>query len=797
MDDLTYTTPQVEVTTSKPFFSIEKVFLYIFGAAIFLLPLFFIPSIGASLIFAKFILLAVAVIAGVALWILLRLKDGTFELPMNMIFLSGGLVLAITLISSLLSGSIANSFIGQGFETDTFIFFLLAFVFMFLIPSVFSTKSRIFNLYLVFFTSLGVLALLQFIRLVAGPGVLTLGFLNNITDNLAGKWNDLAILFGLGAVLSLITIELLVLQFRSKVIFYTVLIVSMIFLAIINFTMIWYILGSLALIFFVYSVVMSRSGLNATEAMQVQTRLPLTSFAVLLISVVFILGGSNIGNVISTRLGINQVEVRPTWQATYQIAKNVVFQKSFIRPFFGAGPNRFVNEWDLFRPAVVNNSLFWNTDFNYGIGIIPSSLVTTGILGFLSWLLFLGVLVYMGFRSILSKIPDTFSRYLVTSSFLATMYLWIFAVVYVPSLSVFVLAFVFTGLFIASLHQTDILKPVKLQYFKNPQVGFVSVLVLIIILIAGLGLGYTLVSKYTASTYYQRAVIAINNNNIDSAESLMIKALQLDNNDSYLRGLSQLYLLRLNVLLNSSSTNVPADVARSQFDSYSQKAIQAAGIATTLDKSDYQNWIALGDAYGTIVPYRPEAYDSAVASYQKSFNYNPQNPYIYLQLAKVEAAHKDLAKAKTNLGQALNLKNDYTDAYYLLAQIQIAEGDTKSAINSVTAAAISAQTNPGLFFQLGLLKYDAKDYQNAAAAFEQAIGLNSQYSNAKYFLGLSYYQLNRTDDAIKQFTDIQTLNPDNKEVKDILANLKAGKSPFNGAKAPVTTTQTKTTTKTP
>ena len=56
--------------------------------------------------------------------------------------------------------------------------------------------------------------------------------------------------------------------------------------------------------------------------------------------------------------------------------------------------------------------------------------------------------------------------------------------------------------------------------------------------------------------------------------------------------------------------------------------------------------------------------------------------------------------------------------------------------------------------------------------------LNPAYADAKYFLGLTYEHMNRTPEAIQQFTDVQTLNPDNKEVANILSNLKEGHDPF-------------------
>jgi len=48
----------------------------------------------------------------------------------------------------------------------------------------------------------------------------------------------------------------------------------------------------------------------------------------------------------------------------------------------------------------------------------------------------------------------------------------LFMVVYVPSLVTIVLAFFFTGLFIAALDGAGILKPVRFEYFKKSQNRF-------------------------------------------------------------------------------------------------------------------------------------------------------------------------------------------------------------------------------------------------------------------------------------------------------------------------------------
>ena len=130
----------------------------------------------------------------------------------------------------------------------------------------------------------------------------------------------------------------------------------------------------------------------------------------------------------------------------------------------------------------------------------------------------------------------------------------------------------------------------------------------------------------------------------------------------------------------------------------------------------------------------------------------------------------------------------------MVVQINVLDKDIPNAITAATAAVRSAPGVPSIWFQLGLLYYTNNEMQNASAALEQAIKLESNYANAKYFLGLAYANLNRTQDAISQFQDLAKTNPENQEVVLILNNLAQGRQPFENAKPPVTNTPQKRTT---
>ena len=156
--------------------SLEKALVWIFSGLVLLLPIFFIPNLAVPILFIKFGLLALVTVVILTIWILLRLKDGLFVLPVNKINLAGLVVVVVILISSLLSGSIWNSLLGQLGQTDTFFFYLYVFLIMFMAPIVFNSTKRIFNLYKILIIPMGLLAIFHFIRLFFGAGFLSFGY---------------------------------------------------------------------------------------------------------------------------------------------------------------------------------------------------------------------------------------------------------------------------------------------------------------------------------------------------------------------------------------------------------------------------------------------------------------------------------------------------------------------------------------------------------------------------------------------------------------------------------------------
>lgn len=760
-------------------------------ALAFLLPVFFIPALSFPFQFSKALLLSVLVLATFCIWVVARLKDGQFVIPSSPMVIALAVVVCLFALSGLLSGSVGASILGQGFEVGTTVNILIVSLLAFLVPLMLRGKEQIFGSYLAFLASFFLISLFHLLRLVFGPDFLSAGIFTDTVSNTIGKWNDLGVFFGASALLSLVTIEFLSLNRLFKGLSYLSLIASLFFLAVVNFPTAWFVLGLFALIFLVYLIsfrpsnALGENGGNENILADTQPlrRIPIPSLVVLLVSVIFIMAGSTIGGPISRAFNISQVEARPSWQATIAVARQTLIED----PLLGAGPNRFASQWLKYKPAGINGTIFWNVDFSYGVGLVPTFLATTGILGVIAWLVFFLVFLYAGFKAILSNFSDTFSHYLITSSFLVSLFLWIFSVFYIPSLTIFALTFLFTGLFIASLMAEKMAPAKTVSFASDPRAGFVSVLLLILLLIGGVTLGYLLVQKYVAAVFFQRGVITFNTEgNLDRAEQEISRAAALSPADDYYRFLTELTLMRMNALLSQNPSSVSAESVRSQFQNLLGAALGNARQAVALNPLNYENFMTLGRVYEAVTPLNIEgAYESAKQSYEQALTQNPKSPAIYLTMARLEVAKKDNAKARENIARALQEKNNYTEAIFLLSQIEVQEGNIKAAISSVEAASVIAPNDASVFFQLGLLRFNDRDYRGAASALERAVAQNPSYANAKYFLGLSYDKLRRAAEALAQFTDLSASNPDNEEIKLIVRNLKAGRDPFANAAPPV------------
>src|SRR3989344_6856215 len=468
---------------------LEKVSFGILFLITFLTPIFFVPVEFISTQFGTSLLFVFGVIVALILYIVSSLFSGSLEIPHPAKYVLGftALIPLVYTLAGVANGFSRLSFFGYTFDISTVGFILLGFAYIFLVSILFRNKQRIFYSYFAFVLSSIIFSIFLLVRIIWGSDVLSFGIFSNITSTTIGSWNNVGIFFGIGAILSLLTYEMVRVSNFMKLALSVALALSLFFLALVNFSIVWMILGVCSFLFILYSIFNGEKDL--TGRVSLKNRLintPIYALIVLIISISFVVWGATLGASLSQFFKITNVEVRPTLAVTLDIAKNTIN----THPLFGSGPNTFTAQWLTWKPDDIVSTIFWNTDFTNGIGLIPTFAVTTGIIGILSWLLFFGFFIYLGVRSIFAKIEDKFGKYLITSSFFVSLYLWIMTFIYIPSTVVFILTLFFTGLFFASIYSVELVDVKTKVFSDNPRNGFIFSLILVASLVASLSLGY-------------------------------------------------------------------------------------------------------------------------------------------------------------------------------------------------------------------------------------------------------------------------------------------------------------------
>ncbi len=749
---------------------------YAFIILAVLLPIWVLPYTIFPLEMNKaFLFYAITIIAALFSFIAV-LQKASFKIPKSAALLAFAGVAAVWLASSLFSSNTMLSLVGFGHEVGTLFSFVLMGVAMLLVSILFQPEIKVLFFYFALFASSILVFIFQLFRAVFNVTLLPWDIFTSKIANTIGSWNEVGIFFGFIALISLVFLELFHFGKWLKFFLALTLVASLAAVALVNFTSAWIVLGIFLMVFLVYLY----SAFLASSRSEGEPRRKFIRFAivVLLISLFFIMARNLVGDVVLSS-GISSVEVRPAWSATWQVIKSA-FAENFL---VGTGPNTFLYDWLKFKPSEINLTLFWAFPFQAGIGLLPSFLATSGILGGLFWALFFVILLYYGLK-IITYSENELTRGLLIASFLGALYLWTFAVIYPSGFTLISLAFLTTGVFIALLCSSGRIKMIEASFLHRPKIGFISSLVVIILMIASVASFYLLFQKYWAAYSFGQGILVFNSeSNIDKAENLIGRAARFDQQDRYYRALSEIGLIRIQQLVNS--TNLPQDEAILQFQNLLGSAINNAETATRLNSLDFLNWMSLGQVYESIIPFNISgSKEAAVNAYAKAAQQAPFDPRPLFNSGRAEAQAGDMKSAKTFLSAAVNIKGDFAPAVFLLAQIEAQQGNIKEAINRTFQAAQLAPNDVGVLFQLGLLYYQDKNFENSRLAFERAVSLNQNYSNARYFLGLIYDNADRKNDAIEQFKKIQELNPDNQEVERILANLTSGKPILEGISPP-------------
>ena len=754
------------------FLRVAKIAIYFL---IFLLPLFFLPWTSNVLEFNKQALLFFLVLISLISWLAHILISYRLEISKSFLNLPVLLLVLVTAISTLFSLFRYGSFWGHPLVISSSFLSLLAFVALYFIIANLFKREEIPLLFLTLFLS-GFLVALLFLFQFFGKFIFPFDFARQTSFNTIGTINSLAIFF------SLLLILLLPLFFLVRGFFKIILGISgltfFFCLFLINFLAAWIVFTSGLAVLFTLAVVSLRKTKNKSQPGFIITFL----MFFLIIGLFFTFFRFSLPGLPSPPL-----EISPGQKDSLEIFKQLPL-KSLI---FGSGPGTFLYDWTKYKSVKINQTIFWPVRFSQASSEVLDRAITSGILGILA---FFFLLIVCG-KSLLNFLLERGKSEMSLDPFLlwailAGLFSLVVAFFWYPAnLSIL---FVF-WLLVAFLSLLDS-EPKKVWDLEvSPLRALIVSFFSVLILLSGLGLSILYIQRYLAEVRYFQGLQAWQRGEAEQSSNFILRATNLNPRlDLYWRDLSQISLFRLQALLQR--TDLSQEELTTQAQSLIVSAVNSASQATLVNPNNVANWNIRGFVYRNLIGIAAGADDWALTSYEKAKTLEPASPYILTEIGRVYLLKSDLlakqkkeqekiealAKAKENFEKAIELKSDYAPAHFLIAMIYVRENKIAQAIEKLEDTKVIAPFDAGLAFQLGLIYYNDNQFEKAKGELERAVLIDPNYSNARYFLGLIYDREGKKKEAISQFEKIEELNPDNEEVKKILANLREGKPALEG-----------------
>lgn len=774
---------------------ISKISIYLL---VFLLPIFFLPWTGNILDFNKQALLIFLTFICFFVFLLKALSSGEIRFKVNWLHIPLLVLFSIILISTIFSFYPYASFWGWPLNSaESLITLISLLLFYFLVSLVFEKKEIVYLLIILLASNF--LAVFYGIFQLFGKFLLPFGVTRTPGFNTIGLMSSLAIF--VSVLLPLLIIFITKTQkILLKIFFFILLVLDIFCLALVNSNTAWWltIAGAVLLIIFM-----------AQKRDILDNRWMALPMVILGIALIFLLLG---GNFYSSPK--RPPEVFLNQKSSFDIALKTIKDNLL----FGTGPGTFVYNFSKYKTADFNKGIFWNIRLEKAGSEFWNYLSTTGVLGALAFLGLLIMFFVVAGREILMRSANRLAEvnkkkigvkrsakeaekeneprsFLEEESFLSSFNIGIFIGFVVLAIGFFLhnsnltlnfLLFFLLTSFVSlnSQEKKILLKPSSVS-------TLVFTFVFTILFVFGLGVLILETQRYIASVSYQQGLIALQKGDVDSAINSLRKATRLDPKvDLYWRQLSQVYLFGLNNIFQKQKLS---DEDKTRAQTFAASAVNSAKSATDTSSNNVANWSVRAFIYQNLIGVFQGTESWAKKCYDTAFSLEPANPYFPTQKGivlikeasllpkeKKKEREKLLKEAEKELEKAVKLKQDYAPAHFQLAMIYRLEGKEDEAIKKLQLSKSMAPFDVGVAFQLGLVYYQKGDYENAKRELERAVSLDANYANALYFLGLTYDKLGEKKKAIARFETVQTLNPDNEQVKKILKNLKEGKPALEG-----------------
>ena len=346
---------------------------------------------------------------------------------------------------------------------------------------------------------------------------------------------------------------------------------------------------------------------------------------------------------------------------------------------FGLGPGQFVNAFTSFKPLSFNVSDYWDLRFGSSSNWLFQLLTEVGIVGLLAYLLLSWRILKDGIK--VFRQPRL--SYTGLAIYLSLIIL-LTAQCFVP-LNFFMLALIFVFLGIARDEEQ-----VTLDFAPLGNLAFM----VLILPVAFWAVAFFFTGKWSlASHYFLSSLKAANVNDGVKTYNMQIKAIQADPSfPGYRIAYSQTNLALANSLAAKQDLT---DQDRNTITQLVQQAIREAKSAVAVDPRNVVAWENLANLYRNLINFAEGADQWTIASYEQAINLDPLNPKLRVDLGGIYYSQQNWAQSANLFAQAVNIKNDWANAHYNLANALKERGDLENAKSEyeITQTLVAADSN--------------------------------------------------------------------------------------------------------
>ncbi len=708
---------------------LQKISRFFLSLLVFLLPVFFLPFSFEFLEFNKIYLLLFFVLISLLLWLLknilkfeLKFKKVPFSIFLFLFFLSATL-------SAIFSVDKYFSIFGYygRFSNGLLALFLLL-LFYFLLVNNFEKENSTFLLDL-FLLSLFFSILIFFFSL---SGIFQKIFHFQILTP-TGTFEGFSIL--LSFALILLTGLLTTKEEKIKIFFYSILsILVLASLIVLDFKLSFLLVIFSLVLFLIF-------GISSKIFREKINKLLLSIFFIFLFLFFLFFNPFSLPQIQNLR------EPILGQRASFEISI-LALKESLKSAIFGSGIGTFFYDFSKFKPLYLNNTLFWNLRFDRAGSHLAEILATMGIFGLLTYLIFV-------FSFSLLFLVSLFKKKEFFVFFLPFLTLFLAQILYYQNATLAFAFWFFFGLLTLNIEKTQ---EKKISFEKIPELSLLFNTFSILIFAFSIFVFYFAIRFYLADFYYKKAVLSQNG---PEQVSLIQKALTLNPlNPQYRLDLARAHFARLVLEIQKPSDQQDQSLI-------SNSAAAAINYLKGMRSEDGKiiikgvseispNWVLgwenLGMVYREITSLvspetKNQAIDWAIKSFERAKNLEPKNPVFENELGKLYLAKGEFQMAKEKFKKALDL----SPPYFL----------------NLAAYSLQADIN----FNLGLVYFNEKNFDQAISQFEKVISIVPNHSNSLYFLGLIFEEKGEKEKALEYFKKVLELNPENQVVSKKIEEL--------------------------